>query len=183
MPIASYVPLMMFAVLFGLSMDYEVFLVSHVQHHHLSGEPAKQAAASGLATSGRITTAACLIMTAVFASFILNGDPTIKQFGVGLASAVLLAGILVVTLAPASIAMMGESAWWLPRWLDRILPHMNIEGEEPPEPAPAPAAEEAEPEEARPGRHAKQDAEADEVGTEAEQAAHSEEPGQPRPVP
>jgi uncharacterized membrane protein YdfJ with MMPL/SSD domain len=128
-PIASYVPLMMFAVLFGLSMDYEVFLVSHIQQHHLGGEPARQAAASGLRTSGRITTAACLIMTSVFASFILNGDPTIKQFGVGLATAVLLAGILVITLAPATISLMGEAAWWLPRWLDRILPHIDIEGE------------------------------------------------------
>jgi uncharacterized membrane protein YdfJ with MMPL/SSD domain len=128
-PIASYVPLMMFAVLFGLSMDYEVFLVSHIQRHHVGGEPARKAAASGLRTSGRITTAACLIMTSVFASFILNGDPTIKQFGVGLATAVLLAGILVVTLAPAAISLMGEAAWWLPRWLDRILPHINIEGE------------------------------------------------------
>jgi uncharacterized membrane protein YdfJ with MMPL/SSD domain len=128
-PIASYVPLMMFAVLFGLSMDYEVFLVSHSQQHHLGGEPARQAAASGLRTSGRITTAACLIMTSVFASFILNGDPTIKQFGVGLASAVLLAGILVVTLAPGAISLMGEAAWWLPRWLDKILPHIDIEGE------------------------------------------------------
>jgi uncharacterized phage infection (PIP) family protein YhgE len=114
-PIASYVPLMMFAVLFGLSMDYEVFLVSHVQMHHLHGEPARQAVASGLRSSGRITTAAALIMSAVFASFILNGDPTIKQFGVGLATAVLLAGILVVTLAPATISLMGEAAWWLPR--------------------------------------------------------------------
>ncbi len=128
-PIASYVPLMMFAVLFGLSMDYEVFLVSHIQQHHLRGETARQATRSGLASSARITTAACLIMTSVFASFILNGDPTIKQFGVGLASAVLLAGILVVTLAPASIALMGEAAWWLPRWLDRVLPHIDIEGE------------------------------------------------------
>ena len=127
-PIASYVPLMMFAVLFGLSMDYEVFLVSHIQQHHLAGEPARQAAASGLRTSARITTAACLIMTSVFASFILNGDPTIKQFGVGLASAVLLAGVLVITLAPATIAMMGEAAWWLPAWLDKLLPHMDIEG-------------------------------------------------------
>jgi uncharacterized membrane protein YdfJ with MMPL/SSD domain len=127
-PIASYVPLMMFAVLFGLSMDYEVFLVSHVQLHHLGGEPAREAVASGLRTSSRITTAACLIMTSVFASFILNGDPTIKQFGVGLASAVLLAGILVVTLAPATLSLMGEAAWWLPRWLDRILPHIDIEG-------------------------------------------------------
>ena len=127
-PIASYVPLMMFAVLFGLSMDYEVFLVSHIQQHHLAGEPARQAAESGLRTSARITTAACLIMTSVFASFILNGDPTIKQFGVGLASAVLLAGMLVITLAPATIAMMGEAAWWLPKWLDKLLPHMDIEG-------------------------------------------------------
>jgi uncharacterized membrane protein YdfJ with MMPL/SSD domain len=127
-PIASYVPLMMFAVLFGLSMDYEVFLVSHIQQHHLAGEPARQAAASGLRTSARITTAACLIMTSVFASFILNGDPTIKQFGVGLSSAVLLAGVLVITLAPATIALMGEAAWWLPAWLDKLLPHMDIEG-------------------------------------------------------
>ncbi|MGH3335542.1 MAG: MMPL family transporter, partial [Nocardioides sp.] len=127
-PIASYVPLMMFAVLFGLSMDYEVFLVSHIQQHHLAGEPARQAAASGLRTSARITTAACLIMTSVFASFILNGDPTIKQFGVGLATAVLLAGVLVITLAPATIAMMGEAAWWLPAWLDKLLPHVDIEG-------------------------------------------------------
>jgi uncharacterized membrane protein YdfJ with MMPL/SSD domain len=143
-PIASYVPLMMFAVLFGLSMDYEVFLVSHIQQHHLGGEPARDAAKSGLTSSARITTAACLIMTSVFASFILNGDPTIKQFGVGLASAVLLAGILVITLAPAAITLMGEAAWWLPRWLDRLLPHVHLEGEEaapaPPAPSPAPAA-------------------------------------------
>ena len=137
-PIASYVPLMMFAVLFGLSMDYEVFLVSHIQQHHLAGEPARRAAASGLTSSGRITTAACLIMTTVFASFILNGDPTIKQFGVGLATAVLLAGLLVITLAPATIALMGEAAWWLPRWLDRLLPHINIEGESEPEHEPEP---------------------------------------------
>jgi uncharacterized membrane protein YdfJ with MMPL/SSD domain len=134
-PIASYVPLMMFAVLFGLSMDYEVFLVSHVQQHHLEGQTARQAVASGLRSSARITTAACLIMTSVFASFILTGDPTIKQFGVGLAAAVLLAGVLVVTLAPAVITLMGSAAWWLPRWLDRVLPHMNIEGEAPSAPA------------------------------------------------
>ncbi|MGC4112820.1 MAG: MMPL family transporter [Nocardioides sp.] len=128
-PIASYVPLMMFAVLFGLSMDYEVFLVSHVQAHHHSGEPAKEAAASGLGTSARITSAAALIMASVFASFILNGDPVIKQFGVGLATAVVLAGILVVTLAPASIVLFGKAAWWLPGWLDKLLPHISIEGE------------------------------------------------------
>jgi uncharacterized membrane protein YdfJ with MMPL/SSD domain len=138
-PIASYVPLMMFAVLFGLSMDYEVFLVSHIQMHHAEGEPARKAAADGLTSSARITTAACLIMTSVFASFILNGDPTIKQFGVGLASAVLLAGILVITLAPAAIVLMGEAAWWVPRFLDKVLPHMHLEGEpEPKGPTPPP---------------------------------------------
>ena len=128
-PIASYVPLMMFAVLFGLSMDYEVFLVSHVQAHHHQGEPAKEAVASGLGSSARITSAAALIMASVFASFILNGDPVIKQFGVGLATAVVLAGILVVTLAPASVVLFGKAAWWLPGWLDKLLPHISIEGE------------------------------------------------------
>jgi uncharacterized membrane protein YdfJ with MMPL/SSD domain len=128
-PIASYVPLMMFAVLFGLSMDYEVFLVSHVQAHHHLGEGAKDAVRSGLGTSARITSAAALIMASVFASFILNGDPVIKQFGVGLATAVVLAGILVVTLAPAAIVLFGEAAWWLPRWLDKVLPHISVEGE------------------------------------------------------
>lgn len=128
-PIASYVPLMMFAGLFGLSMDYEVFLVSHIQKHHAEGEAARRAVASGLAASARITTAAALIMASVFASFILNGDPTIKQFGVGLSVAVLLAGLLVVTLAPAVLVLFGEAAWWLPKWLDRILPHISIEGD------------------------------------------------------
>jgi uncharacterized membrane protein YdfJ with MMPL/SSD domain len=141
-PIASYVPLMMFAVLFGLSMDYEVFLVSHVQLHHHRGEPAREAVASGLGSSARITSAAALIMASVFASFILNGDPVIKQFGVGLATAVVLAGILVVMLAPAAIVLFGEAAWWLPAWLDRLLPHISVEGETMP---PAGAEEPAEP--------------------------------------
>ena len=135
-PIASYVPLMMFAGLFGLSMDYEVFLVSHVQQHHHAGEEARDSVRSALSSSARITTTAALIMASVFASFILNGDPTIKQFGVGLSVAVLLAGILVVTLAPAAIVLFGRAAWWLPRWLDRILPHVSIEGETAPTEAP-----------------------------------------------
>ncbi|MET8523047.1 MMPL family transporter [Nocardioides sp. NPDC004968] len=128
-PIASYVPLMMFAGLFGLSMDYEVFLVSHVQQHIHEGAEPRQAVHSGLVSSARITTAAALIMASVFASFILNLDPTIKQFGVGLSVAVLLAGILVVTLAPAALVIFGRAAWWLPRWLDKVLPHISIEGE------------------------------------------------------
>ena len=136
-PIASYVPLMMFAGLFGLSMDYEVFLVSHVQQHHHEGAEARDSVCMALMSSARITTAAALIMASVFASFILNGDPTIKQFGVGLATAVLLAGILVVTLAPALLVLAGRAAWWLPRWLDRLLPHISVEGEIPPRPTPA----------------------------------------------
>jgi uncharacterized membrane protein YdfJ with MMPL/SSD domain len=138
-PIASYVPLMMFAVLFGLSMDYEVFLVSSVQMHVHQGEPPREALQNGLGSSARITSAAALIMASVFASFILNGDPVIKQFGVGLSTAVLLAGILVVTLAPAAIVLFGKAAWWLPAWLDRFLPHISVEGETmPAEPEPAP---------------------------------------------
>jgi len=128
-PIASYVPLMMFAGLFGLSMDYEVFLVSHVQQHHHEGAEARDSVSMALTSSARITTAAALIMASVFASFILDGDPTIKQFGVGLATAVVLAGILVVTLAPALLVLVGRAAWWLPRWLDRFLPHISVEGD------------------------------------------------------
>jgi uncharacterized membrane protein YdfJ with MMPL/SSD domain len=85
-PIASYVPLMMFAALFGLSMDYEVFLVSQIAQHHAAGEPPRQAVRSGVASSAKVI-AAAIIMISVFGSFILNGDPTIKQFGVGLSVA------------------------------------------------------------------------------------------------
>ncbi len=137
-PIASYVPLMMFAGLFGLSMDYEVFLVSHIQQHHHAGEEARASVSSALMSSARITTAAALIMASVFASFVLNGDPTIKQFGVGLSVAVLLAGILVVTLAPAALTLFGRAAWWLPAWLDRFLPHISVEGETTPPTPPTP---------------------------------------------
>jgi uncharacterized membrane protein YdfJ with MMPL/SSD domain len=90
-PIASYVPLMMFAALFGLSMDYEVFLVSQIAQHHAAGEPPRQAVRSGVASSAKVIAAAAIIMISVFGSFVLNGDPTIKQFGVGLSVAVLLA--------------------------------------------------------------------------------------------
>ena len=130
-PIASYVPLMMFAVLFGLSMDYEVFLVSHIQRtttRRRAGAAGGRRPAS--ASSARITSAAALIMASVFASFILNGDPMIKQFGVGLATAVLLAGILVVTLAPATIVLFGERrVVAAAAGSTRILPHISVEGE------------------------------------------------------
>jgi uncharacterized membrane protein YdfJ with MMPL/SSD domain len=137
-PIASYVPLMMFAALFGLSMDYEVFLVSQIAQHHAAGESPRQAVRSGVASSAKVIAAAAIIMISVFGSFILNGDPTIKQFGVGLSVAVLLASTMVLSLAPAMLTLFGTAVWWLPRWLSKLLPHVDIEGE-PDRPAPEPA--------------------------------------------
>jgi peptidoglycan hydrolase CwlO-like protein len=146
-PIASYVPLMMFAVLFGLSMDYEVFTVSRIAQHHAEGEDERSAVTSGLGAAGHVVTAAAAIMAMVFSSFVLNGDPTIKQFGVGLAVAVLLAGLMVVLLAPALLTLFGRAVFGLPGLLDRLLPRIDVEGgiesdegggaEQVPAPAPA----------------------------------------------
>ncbi len=130
-PIVSYVPLFMFAVLFGLSMDYEVFLVSQIKEHADAGEDPKQSVVSGLLTSGRVITAAATIMVFVFGSFVLNGDPTVKQFGIGLAVAVILdATVVRCLLVPARMASLGKANWYLPRWLGRVLPRISIEGEE-----------------------------------------------------
>jgi RND superfamily putative drug exporter len=130
-PIVSYVPLFMFAVLFGLSMDYEVFLVSQIKEHTDAGEDPRRSVVSGLVTSGRVITAAATIMVFVFGSFVLNGDPTVKQFGIGLAVAVILdATVVRCLLVPARMARLGKWNWYLPRWLDRILPHISIEGAE-----------------------------------------------------
>jgi RND superfamily putative drug exporter len=130
-PVVSYVPLFMFAVLFGLSMDYEVFLVSQIKEHADAGEDAKRSVVSGLVTSGRVITAAATIMVFVFGSFVLNGDPTVKQFGIGLAAAVILdATVVRCLLVPARMARLGRANWYLPRWLGRVLPRISIEGEE-----------------------------------------------------
>jgi putative drug exporter of the RND superfamily len=130
-PIVSYVPLLMFAILFGLSMDYEVFLVSQIKEHADAGEDARRSVVGGLVTSGRVITAAATIMVFVFGSFVLNGDPTVKQFGIGLAVAVILdATVVRCLLVPARMARLGKWNWYLPRWLDRILPHISIEGAE-----------------------------------------------------
>ena len=128
-PIASYVPLMMFAILFGLSMDYQVFLLSTVDAHRAQGKSSVDATREGLAQSARVIAAAALIMIAVFGSFILNGDPTVKQFGVGLAVAVALAATMTLLLAPALLVLMGRWAWWIPAWLARILPDLDVEGQ------------------------------------------------------
>ena len=130
-PIVSYVPLFMFAILFGLSMDYEVFLVSQIEEHVHAGEDNTSSVVSGLVTSARVITAAALIMVFVFGSFLLNGDPTIKQFGIGLAVAVILdATVVRCLLVPALMVLMGKLNWYIPRWLDRVVPHLSIEGAE-----------------------------------------------------
>jgi RND superfamily putative drug exporter len=130
-PIVSYVPLFMFAILFGLSMDYEVFLVSQIEEHVHAGEDNRGSVVAGLVTSARVITAAALIMFFVFGSFVLNGDPTIKQFGVGLAVAVALdATVVRCLLVPALMLLMGKINWYMPGWLDRVVPHLSIEGAE-----------------------------------------------------
>ena len=127
-PIASYVPLMMYAAIFGLANDYQVFLLSRVGADGVKASPAK-AVADGVRTAGKVIATAALIMLSVFAAFIINGDPVIKQFGVGLSAGVLLAGGLTLFMVPAILRLIGRGMHWIPKWLNRILPHVDIEGE------------------------------------------------------
>jgi putative drug exporter of the RND superfamily len=127
-PVVSFVPLIMFAILFGLSTDYQVFLLTQIQEHFKEGKGARATVIEGLGYSGRIIGAAAAVMFCVFASFVLNGDPTIKQFGLGLATAVAIDALVVCFFVPALIVVAGRATLWMPRWLDRILPHISIEG-------------------------------------------------------
>jgi RND superfamily putative drug exporter len=128
-PIASYVPLLMFAILFGLSMDYEVFLLTQIQEHYKKDGDPHKAVVDGLASTGRVITSAALIMVFVFSSFVLNGNAVVKEFGVGLAVAIAIDATIVRCLAvPAIMSLMGHAAWWMPAWLERILPSISIEG-------------------------------------------------------
>ena len=128
-PIVSFVPLMMFAILFGLSMDYEVFLVTHIQEEYQQGADNETAVVRGVSRSARVITSAALIMVSVFAAFVLSTDPTTKQFGLGLAFAVAIdATIVRCLLVPALMVVCGKANWWLPGWLGRILPKDSIEG-------------------------------------------------------
>jgi putative drug exporter of the RND superfamily len=130
-PIASYVPLLMFAILFGLSMDYEVFLLTQIQEHYKEDDDPHKAVVDGLASTGRVITSAALIMVCVFSSFVLNGNAVVKQFGVGLAVAIAIDATIVRCLAvPAVMTLMNRAAWWLPGWLGRLLPKISIEGED-----------------------------------------------------
>jgi RND superfamily putative drug exporter len=130
-PIVSFVPLLMFAILFGLSMDYEVFLLTQMREHFQEYGDERRAVVEGLANTGRVITSAAAIMVCVFTSFVLSGNPVVKEFGVGLAVAIAIDSTLVrCLLVPAVMVLLGERVWWLPRWLDRVLPHISIEGEE-----------------------------------------------------
>jgi uncharacterized membrane protein YdfJ with MMPL/SSD domain len=128
-PIASYVPLIMFAVLFGMSTDYEVFLISQIFHAHAEGMDTFAAVRTGVGSSARVITAAALIMVTVFASFVLTADPIIKEFGIGLSIAILLdATIVRLVIVPATMVLLGEWNWWLPRWL-QWLPRVDLPDE------------------------------------------------------
>jgi putative drug exporter of the RND superfamily len=130
-PIVSFVPLLMFAILFGLSMDYEVFLLTQMREHYKDHGDPHRAVVEGLANTGRVVTSAAAIMVCVFTSFVLNGNPLVKEFGVGLAVAIAIDATLVrCLLVPAVMVSLGHRAWWLPRWMDRLMPHVSIEGEE-----------------------------------------------------
>jgi RND superfamily putative drug exporter len=127
-PIISFLPMMMFAILFGLSMDYEVFLLSRIREEYLDGHDNDSAVIEGIAATARVITSAALIMISVFAAFVLSPDPSIKMFGLGLATAVLIdATIVRIVLVPATMKLLGNWNWWLPRWLDRILPTLDLE--------------------------------------------------------
>ena len=122
-PILSFIPLFMFAILFGLSMDYEVFLLSRVREEYVATGDNDEAVVRGLAGTARVITSAALIMVAVFGSFVLGEDPLAKMMGLGLATAIAVdATIVRLVLVPASMKLLGKANWWLPAWLDRILP-------------------------------------------------------------
>jgi RND superfamily putative drug exporter len=129
LPVVSFVPLLMFAILFGLSMDYTVFLLTRVRERYDATGDHRKSVIEGLSLAGRVISAAALIMILVFASFILNGDPTVKQFGVGLAVAVAAAGTGVMFVLPALMLLIGNACWWLPGPVERHLPQIGIEGE------------------------------------------------------
>ena len=129
-PIVSHMPIILIGVVFGLAMDYQVFLVTRIREAHVHGYPMREAVVDGFRNSARVVTAAATIMTAVFAAFMLQDDPIVKSMGFALAVAVVFDAFVVrMALIPALLYLMDEKAWWLPRWLDRLLPNVDVEGE------------------------------------------------------
>jgi RND superfamily putative drug exporter len=131
-PIAPFMPVMMFAILFGLSMDYEVFLISRIREEYLKDGDTRRAVADGLAKTARVITAAAAIMVVVFLAFVASPEVFLKLFGIGLASAIFLDATLVrMVLVPAVMQLLGEKNWWIPDWLERILPRIEVEAATP----------------------------------------------------
>ncbi|MFD4765323.1 MMPL family transporter [Streptomyces niveus] len=129
-PLVSFLPILLIGILFGLAMDYEVFLVSRMREDFVHGAGAQEATVSGMGHNARVVTAAALIMTAVFGGFIFMPDPIIKSIGFALAVGVLVDAFVVrMALVPAVMSLLGRAAWWLPRAVDRALPNLDIEGE------------------------------------------------------
>ncbi len=129
-PIVAFIPMFMFAILFGLSMDYEVFLLSRVREEYLISGDNDSSVIKGIASTARVITSAAMIMISVFLGFVLGEDPVIKMMGLGLATAIFVdATIVRMVLVPATMKLMGDANWWLPGWLDRIMPTIDIEGE------------------------------------------------------
>jgi RND superfamily putative drug exporter len=153
-PVMSMLPVFLIGIVFGLAMDYEVFLVSRMREEHVHGTPPTQAVINGFAQSARVVTAAAIIMISVFAGFILSPESLVKSIGFALAAAILFDAFVVrMTIVPAVMTLLGERAWWLPRRLDRILPDIDVEGEQLRElPDEQPAPEHAGPELVTSGR-------------------------------
>ncbi|MBK9434304.1 MAG: MMPL family transporter [Micrococcales bacterium] len=129
-PLLSFLPIMVTGILYGLAMDYQVFLVSSMREVHAQDMAPRRAIVAGFEHASHVVAAAAIIMVSVFASFALSDDPTIKQFGFALAVGVLIDAFLVrMTLVPAVMSLLGRGAWWLPDWLDRLLPRLDLEGE------------------------------------------------------
>jgi putative drug exporter of the RND superfamily len=127
-PIAPFMPVMMFAILFGLSMDYEVFLISRIREEYLKDGDTRRAVADGLAKTARVITAAAAIMVVVFLAFVASPEVFLKLFGIGLAAAIFLDATLVrMVLVPAVMQLLGERNWWIPDWLERVLPRIDVE--------------------------------------------------------
>jgi RND superfamily putative drug exporter len=128
-PIVSFIPLMLFAILFGLSMDYNVFLLSRIREAHMAGDGPRDAVIHGVSRIGKIVLFAALIMSSVFLAFVVMPDVMVKMLGLGLGLAILIDVILVrLVIVPALVTLLGEKAWWMPRWLDRVLPNISLDG-------------------------------------------------------
>jgi putative drug exporter of the RND superfamily len=141
-PVEAFLPVIMLAILFGLSMDYQVFLVSRMHEEWVHTGDNEYAVTRGQATTGRVITAAAAIMICVFVAFVFGGQRVIAEFGIGLAAAVFLdAFVLRTVLVPAAMHLFGPANWWLPGWLDRILPHLSVEPADEPHELPVPADE------------------------------------------